>query len=54
MNIEITVAHATPFIPKSNTYRNRGVRIRLITAPMSIVNIAFLGYPEARIMALKL
>ena len=54
MNIEITVAQATPLIPRLNTKRKRGLRITLSTAPISMVVIALVGYPEERIMALKL
>ena len=54
MAIAISVAMAAPFIPQSNQKMKIGARIRLEKAPMSIVYMAFSGYPEARIILLKL
>jgi len=52
--MEITVAIAAPCIPISSQKIKIGSRITFNTAPIIIVNIAFFGYPEARITALKL
>ena len=53
-NIEITVAIAAPWMPKPNPKMKIGSRITFSTTPIRIVYIDFCGYPEARIMPLKL
>ena len=50
MNCEITVAVAAPRIPQSKWKIKIGARMMLQTTVTMEVNIAFLGYPVARII----